>query len=45
MVIKRVGLKVVNDVLFLSQMTFECSSKTLVPTVTSHGGPVEVLQK
>ncbi len=32
-VIKKVGLKVVNYVLFLSQMTFECSSKTLYPTV------------
>ncbi len=32
-VIKKAGLKVVNYVLFLSQMTFECSSKTLYPTV------------
>ncbi len=29
MVIKRAGLKVVNDVLFLSKITFECSPKTL----------------
>ncbi len=46
MVIKRAGLKVVNDVVFLSQMTFECSSKTLFPTVTlTWRTPVEVLQK
>ncbi len=30
-VIKRTGIKVVNDVLFLSQMTLDYSSKTLFP--------------
>ncbi len=30
MVIKRAGLKVVNNVLFLSKITFECSSKTIL---------------
>ncbi len=45
MVIKRAGLKVVNNVLFLSKMTFECSSKTRFHTLTlTRRAPVQVLQ-
>lgn len=44
--IKRVGLKVANNVLFLNHMTTECPPKTPFPTVTlTQKTPVEVLQK